>query len=299
MEFDYDLLLEYLSYKNCGKYIHFKNYIKNLTYDEKDVKDISFSQIRRTLSALGHVEFLFDGNKQIFKVAPRVISILPNSTKGVLCGYRTHDFLENLHKRCKDLDLEYIEEDNHKAPKAIFIDFKKKENIKFCQDNISLLGDDIKIITDFSKKLLSSYPNIDNLIEHAPNYDDIGNVEVYSTNKHDFCNMAKKDFYVCKNSEKYYVFRFDAEKPYYEVDKYTAILKQYQKYKNEILELEENQLKIKYIQSLPDLIDRALTLASGKNRKKDGNSIVYDNISKDIVVLLCEKTGLNLEVKNG
>ncbi len=310
--FNYDLLLEYLSYKDCGKYIDFKKYIKDIIYEEQDAEDIRklISQVRRTLSALGHVEFFFDGNNSIYKVAQRVISILPNNTKGVLCGYRTNDFLDKVKNKCQQLGFGYTEEDNYIAPKAIFIDFKEKENIEICQRDNSILGSDIKIVTDFSKKLLYTYPKIDDtIINIEKNNKPITNLDCTSIYdeylKHDFCNLGKKNYCVCEKKyygyNKYFIYRNDTEEYYYEIDKYTAILKQYEKYnpKLPIFTLKNNELQVKYIKGLPDLIDRALTLASGKNRRKQNNSIVYDNINNELAVLLSEKMGLKLEVKNG
>lgn len=320
--FNYDLLLEYLSYKDCGKYIDFKKYIKDIIYEEQDAEDIRklISQIRRTLSALGHVEFFFDGNNSIYKVAQRVISILPNSTKGVLCGYRTNDFLDKVKNKCQQLGFGYTEEDNYSAPKAIFIDFKEKENIEICQMDNSILGSDIKIVTDFSKKLLSVYPKLDDIINNAPSFEDIGQTQVYSTTKHNFCDKSKEDYSVCKQShygyDKYFIYRSNNSK-YYEVDVYTAILKQYKESKGNVFVVDGNNLHIKYIDGLPELIDRALTLASGKNRqkgymvgyksyKKEDKtytksiySKVYDNINEELVDLLKVKTGLEVEVNNG
>ena len=302
MVLDYDVLLEYLSYKDCGKYIDFKNYVKNLIYDEEDVISFSYiiSQVRRTLSALGHVEFLFNGDKQIFKAAPPVISILPNDTKGVLCGYRTQEFLKELKKYCNDKGLNYSEEKNYKAPQVIFIDFKSQNNI----NDIKLSETDVKVVTDFSKKLLYVYPTINdvvvNIMKKSVPLDDVGSVKYYDEYNNKFEGFCK-DYCVCETTNcglpKYYIYRNEINEEYFEVDKYTAIINQYRIYRQKIFKLKDNKLKVYYIEGLPDLIDRALTLASGINRKKENNSIIYDNINEELMVLLCEKTGL--EVKNG
>ena len=316
MDIDYDILLEYLSYKKQGKWSDFKRYVKDLIYDDFDVikrDEINYfiGHVRRTLSALGHIEFIFS-DKSEYIVAPPVISILPNSTKGVLCGYRTKEFLDKIKNKCRQLGFGYTEEDNYRAPKAIFIDFKSKENMNLCQQDSSLLNNDIKIVTDFTKKLLTVYPYIEEIIAKAPHVENLGECNVYNEVFHKFVSEAPKDNCACEKQyfghNKYFVYR-DVLNSYNEVEKHVAICNQYRHYCDKVIfELNENILKVNYINGLPELIDRALTLSSGKNRmrrKRAENriakiySFIYDNISEETASLLSKKTGLKLEVKNG
>ena len=83
-----------------------------------------------------------------------------------------------------------------------------------------------------------------------------------------------------------------------EVDKYIGISNQYANYYNKnLLIFDDNKLYLKRISGFSELIDRALTLASGYNRKIENYLLVYANINVGLAELLSEKTGLNLEVR--
>lgn len=300
MSYNYDLLLEYLSIKKFGKWTDFKKYVNDLNYEDDPF--ISPRSIRRMLSALGHVEFIFNELNE-YIVAPTVISILPNSTKGVLCGYRTKKIKNDLQDKCQTLSFDYIERNNHNAPKTIFVDFKSKDNINICLNDLNKL--EIPIVEDFSKKLLYAFPYFDEIIKNAKkvNYE-LNPEEKYETvgHVHDFViNTSPRDHYVYSKKisfrNKYYVYDASVDS-YKEVDKYIAICNQYKHYANNILKLKGNNLIIKYMEGLPELIDRALTLASGFNRKSEYKSIIYDNINIELANLLVEKSGLKLEVIN-
>ena len=300
MGFNYNLLLEYLSYKKKGKWIDFKKYVNNLNYD--DASEIKPGNIRRTLSALGHVEFDFSGEICEYIVAPPVISLLPNSHRGVLCGYRTEAFLKELEDNCKRLGIKFVREENFEAPDVIFINFYTRDLLENIINSKSL---NISIVENFSLKILKLFPEFVEIINKSSYVDyevkPVGKYEIYSKPAHFIkCSLfAYKENCVYETitfgRKKYYMYDVNVD-AFKEVDKYIGIINQYANSSFcKLLIHKNNKLYIKKLGGLPELIDRALTLASGYNREFENQCLVYDNINLELVELLSRKSGLEFE----
>lgn len=199
-EYNYDLLLEYLSRKEADSYFNFKKYVLNLNYEltrdavsqELALKgksnfdiDTEFraeqsyfiSKSRQMLSRLAHCEFFFQNNKSKFVITPPVICMFNGTHKGVLCGKRTSDMTLELEKICAKSGCEYIENENINAPKAIFVDFHNQNNqTKFQKllNNAQYISD-LKIQENFSEIILTNIPKVSDLAEEVTQ----GNLDEY------------------------------------------------------------------------------------------------------------------------
>lgn len=300
MTYNYDILLEYLSRKKSGSWQEFKTIVQNLNYYNSS--EISNNEIRRMLSSLGHIEFLFNDNEQVYSITPPGIALFNNSFRGILCGYRTRELLEILKEECKKYSLFIEEIAQYSAPKAIFINFKNQQNLNCFLEKTSL---NLYVTKSFSYRLLKHLPTIEtvlnniqentfNLEINAPNvflYDIFQKKKIPAKNRgiKDY-NLYERQFY---NKYEYFIFLNDnfykIDKNYGECITYSQLNKKYLKYKN-------NKLEVSVV-NLPELIDRALTLSSGLNRTNcQYSKYIYDNISLDFAKLVSEKTGLLLEI---
>lgn len=300
MDFNYDILLEYLSYKQTGSWNEFKKTIQNLNYTES--LQIDRNKIRRMFSSLGHIEFMFENNNGIYSVCPSCISIFKNTYKGVLCGARTTEMLEKLQAECELFHLLYEEIPQTDAPKAIFIDFKNNENLENFIKNSQL---NLFITKNFSERLLQSLPTLYDIFEQ--NKTEPVELNLKSKNMYMYETMldAKlllaaprgyRDFYVYENRlpfKKEYFLAY--EDKFYKIDRNYGLCISFAKYNKKILHLKNNNLLTPIW--VPELIDRALTLASGFNREitSNGKKVIYANIDVDLANLTSQK----MEIWNG
>lgn len=304
MDYNYDILLEYLSRTHCGKWQDFKDIVQNLNY--ADSLNINANEIRRMLSSLGHVEFLFNDSEQIYSVAPAGIVLLDNTFKGVLCGYRTEELLETLKNECRKYVLTYEEKIQNTAPKAVYINFKNRKNIDYFLEQTSL---DLYITKNFTTRLLKSLPSIANVLNdtiscenvkldiNAPNvylYDGFHNKPILAKGR------GVTDFYLYErrfyNKRDYFL---SYNNNFYKIDKHYGLCIVCSKLNKKFLQYHNNKLYISSV-GVPELIDRALTLSSGLNRTTSQfNQYTYDKIHSNIAKLVSQKTGLQMEINNG
>lgn len=266
-QFDYDILLEYLSWKKIGNWEQFKKYVSNLDYEDSFESYFS-TELARTFSRLGHIEFKFK-DKRKFSICPAAISLFGNSYKGVLCGYRTKEQLEILKFYCEQNNLNFDEIDNYKAPTTIIIDFKNEQNLLTFEEKFAL---GIKIVKNFSQNLLDLIPSINEYVKSLSPHDGEPARERYDLNS--FNHIKIKDSYTKPQEnilysndgyiKKYYLYKNNI---WFEIDKSYAIFYILKQEKNlqKYIDFKDNKINlIKYIQ-FPELIDRALTLQSGLN----------------------------------
>ena len=303
MDFNYDILLEYLSYKKNGRWQEFKSIIHNLNYSNST--EINHNKIRRMLSSLGHVEFLFDDKEHSYVVAPSGICLLNNSFIGVLCGYRTKDFLYELEKELRTFNIEYEEQKQISAPTAIFINFKNYDKIDdFAQNNT--LG--LYITKNFTNKLLKNLPSTNQILMCAMQNKislDLNASNVYYLDSYikkmipakgrgiGHLKLFEQRYY---DRNKYYI---SYEGECYQIDKNYAYCLIYANSNKKYLKYKNNKLYVKKIK-MPELIDRALTLSSGLNKEYlNYDNYFYDNINLDTARMVAQKTGLSLEIIDG
>ena len=303
MTFNYDLLLEYLSYKHSGSYQDFKQYVKNLDYDD----NINAGDVRYILSSLGHVEFSFC-NDSAFYITPPAIALFENSYKGVLTGKRTQKLLNNLKEICKNIGIKYQEDhDTFNSPTIITVDFIDKEHLADFQK----YDTGITITENFSLRLMNVVPDITNVInksEYLTKIDDnLETVYRYNCKTYKF-EPLKYPIYMDKEYTLYEIRKsFSGNYSYYiyENDKYYKIDRNYGicivlanefKYKK-FIKLKGNELIVTNISTFPELIERALTLSSGYIKKSADcqNQYIYGKISRELAVLLSKKTGLKID----
>ncbi len=304
MNYDYNILLEYISAKGSGKWQEFKTIVQNLNYD--DSSEISNNEIRRMLSSLGHVEFLFKDDEQIYSVAPSGIALINNSFKGVLCGFRTARLVENLKKECEQNDIFVKVKAQENAPDAIFIYFGNEEKLNSFLEKSSL---NLYVTKNFSYRLLKSLPDIDTILNDIKKEKfsvditalNVFSYDVFQGKKRLVKNRITKDYNLYQrqffNKSEHFLFLGD---DFYKIDKNYGECITYSKSALKLLKYQNDKLQVNIV-NLPELIDRALTLSSGLNRKSSYPyaKYIYDNISLDIAKLVSEKTGLLLEIING
>ncbi|MGN0030461.1 MAG: hypothetical protein ACI37Q_00730 [Candidatus Gastranaerophilaceae bacterium] len=205
-EYDYDLLLEYLSRKESESYVNFKKFVLNLNYEltkeslcqklidnsqtncDIDTKfrkeQLSFIRnTRKMLSRLSHCEFCFANNDNNFTVTPPVICMLNNSYKGILCGKRTSDITNEIQTICEQTHCDYTEERNINAPNVIFVNFKNQENRENFEaqlQNAKFISD-LKIQENFSEIILTNVPKVCDL-KQAVKQGDLVEVKDYDEN---------------------------------------------------------------------------------------------------------------------
>ncbi len=296
-QFDYDILLEYLSWKKSGTWEQFKKYVFNLDYD--DIEETYFPQeLMRTFSRLGHIEFKFK-DKAEFSICPPAISLFENGYKGVLCGYRTKEQLELLKIYCERNNLNFYELDNYKAPKNIIIDFKNEKNIAIFEEKSAF---NIKIVKNFSENILTLIPSIDEYVKNLSPYDGKPARERYDLNS--FKCIKIKDSYAKPQEnilysndgyiKKYYLTR---NNNWLEIDKDYGIfyiLKQ-EKFLKNYINFNNNKINLKKNIQFPELIDRTLTLQSGLNPKIENDWRIYDKIDLKFAKKIFLKLSLSWE----
>lgn len=279
---DFDILFEYLSYIESGSLQQFNTYLSNMSY-EQDLENYEKANIRRMFSRLAHIEFDYNENK--FSVCPPTICIIPNTNKAILTGRRTKDIL----KIISDFyDIEAT--DNYDAPKCLIINIP---DISVFKINLP----QIRVSLDFTKnilRLLPSLKDIENNLMQIDNYpiSDSFLVRIYDNNKHKFTDYGSKMFYkdglyeiIYPNNRKYYI---NNNTQWYKIEKkYGKFLFE----KNQkLFKHSSNQLWLKQYMRLPELIDRGLTMRSGKNPKISNGYFIYDNIdnvtAKKVLTLL-------------
>lgn len=283
---NYDILLTYLSYFSDGRREKIKDYINNIDYndnfekyvnEDKDNRSKSqlYNRIFQMFSRLGHIEFDYINNK--YSVCPPTLVVLPNKEQCILCGSRTKIF--------KNKILPYlIEEDNYLAPKCWKIN---TENIEDIKQKVEL-----RISENFTQNMLSIVPTVENIIKteetESPIRLNINPIKKYNPTNYRYETINNFDnletgLYERKNIYNYTYFYLDETKNWHSIDKYYG---QYlmQKNNNKILTYDEStsSLFVNASMPLPELIDRALTMLSGKNPELVGYEYKYDNINLDI-----------------
>lgn len=312
--FNYNLLLEYLSYKKYGTWQDFKKYVENLSFDNISDTELKYRKIElcRMLSSLGHVEFMF-GEKSYYSICPPAIALFNNAFSGVLCGYRTPEFLESLKMKCKEFNVDFTEKEMRNSPKVIIIDFKNQDTLnkftsKYDQNFIS-------ISPNFSLTLMSRIPSINDIVDNLQpiKFDrDEYDVKIFNRNYRNdsfsFVNargIGECDWSVYEVpylSHKEYIL-YGNDNKYYKTDKSIALCKYFSENYNKVCYYSYNNKALilknsRYSNYIPELIDRALTLSSGLNRITGNNNVVYCNISPELADITSEKMGLCMREKN-
>lgn len=292
-EIDYNILLEYISYLKSGTIEQFKHYIDNLDYKDKlqEIKDHNpYTSIITMFSRLGHIEFDYTNRK--FSVCPATLVVLSDKKQGVLSGYRTKKFV-------KDLDgLFQIEVlPNNYAPNIIKIYFGDIDDFKNSFPKI-------KISEDFSDNLLNIVPTVKDI---KANLQEFQRVPIFGQSFVKYYNSKSFKFEFIKNDYiKDGLYEIDNSwyKDYYlrKNNKWYQIDMCYGKF---LIHSYENKKTLRYSNGalylnshlrFPELIDRALTMYSGKNPSWEKSELKYDIINKNIANNVAKLLGQYLEV---
>lgn len=114
-----NLLLAYLSELGQGKWSQFR---QALDYLADENQELYRSVKARQLSALGHVEFAFEGDLRWAVCEPTIAWLSrADQLKGVLCGQRSQRLLDNLAHWCERFDCQLSLASQEEGPDVISI----------------------------------------------------------------------------------------------------------------------------------------------------------------------------------
>ena len=116
---NHNLLLAYLSELQSAEWKAFRAALQPLADSDEEFYP---SQIARNLSALGHVEFTFDGDRR-WTVCPPTLACLPTGQQisAVLCGARNHILLEALEDQADRFEGRIEVRAQPEGPDAVFV----------------------------------------------------------------------------------------------------------------------------------------------------------------------------------
>lgn len=292
---NYDVLLEYLSYIKIGSWQQFKKNVDDLNYDNQI---INYIEIQKVFSRLGHIEFSFK-NRGEYSVCPATICINKDGSEGILSGYRTKEFISFIKDK-----YEVIEIENYNAPKILII--KLKNGL----DDFKKWFPQIRISKNFPEKVLNIMPTIEEVISNLDKMDSElefsqSNVRLYKFNDknnyiekinsnkkadglYERSNICNKDYFLCLNNN------------WYKIDKNWGIFYVNNLANKRIVQYRDNKIIINKYINFPELLDRALTMLSGKNPVITNNkSKIYENVDLNFAQKIAHIMGQKLEVING
>ena len=170
-----DDLLLWLSAQGKGSWYQFRNAVHRLQDKAEELEDNEetsletqefdtavklpiYRLLQLNLSMLGHVEFYYEDNRYLWRIAPPflVVTKLKGVIRGVLCGARWPGFIEDITKSAAyftDISIERCLLNN--APEALFLNFRDLEGLsKFAERS------HIGVLKHASMALLSSIPSL-------------------------------------------------------------------------------------------------------------------------------------------
>lgn len=156
-----NLLLAYLSELGQGRWAQFRQALDYLSSDEDEL----YRSVKaRQLSALGHVEFSFEGDMRWSVCEPTIAWLQrPDQVKGVLCGGRSPKLLKKLSEECDELDCAMTIQAQAEGPDVVSVTATSTTVGEQLASKLNLNSQ-----VDAAQRLLEVLPNVSHYLSLCP-----------------------------------------------------------------------------------------------------------------------------------